>query len=467
MGIDGQPRNNKSKKKRKDRNTNSDSRITWHKSEEYLDFTEPDTQIQNEQYGKLDDHIKKKKKKRKVKLSEYDEGYSTREKVLESTNINQIMEDPCQMSFYTKNRKLSDCEDEEVLIGEEVFELNNEIYKKLNKKKRKKKHSDHEHQDILESLHPNYQKLEATHKVSPKKKKRKKVSISDDENSLSEAVSSSDIIEANASPQHQIMCKADVHLKEKKYSKKKKDSENYEDEIHFKWDHHEHPQLHFEGDGNREFFNKPRSTQGGLQFSALETKDDFDGDFSDDAYDKTVRRKGNKTEKVMIEPQKYHKIDLPGRQYVESDLPVVQYDKSDLPELPNILPLYNVKKYVNLKKKTSFPVQIRLNGVVRTYEECFYKFPPGVGIPPEEIEEIPDEYDHWKRAWKVLPDKKFTEEEIKEEIENKIDKICDYFHRYYTGNLTSKELKPKRPRNFFEVYLPTPDQVEVLCSFFL
>ncbi|XP_037774691.1 uncharacterized protein LOC119571474 [Penaeus monodon] len=164
----------------------------------------------------------------------------------------------------------------------------------------------------------------------------------------------------------------------------------------------------------------------------------------------------------MIEPQKYHKIDLPGRQYVESDLPVVQYDKSDLPELPNILPLYNVKKYVNLKKKTSFPVQIRLNGVVRTYEECFYKFPPGVGIPPEEIEEIPDEYDHWKRAWKVLPDKKFTEEEIKEEIENKIDKICDYFHRYYTGNLTSKELKPKRPRNFFEVYLPTPDQVEFL-----
>ncbi|XP_047484120.1 uncharacterized protein LOC125035860 isoform X2 [Penaeus chinensis] len=233
MEIDGHPRNIKSKKKRKDRKTNSDSHITWHKSEEYFDLTVAETQIQHEQYGKLDDHIKKKKKKEKVKLSEHDEGYPTPEKVLESTNNNQIMEDPCQMSFNTKKRKLSDCEDEEALIGEEVLELNNEIHKKLHKKKRKKKPSEYEHQDILESLLPSYQNLEATCEVSPKKKKRKKVSVSDDKNSLSEAISSSNIMEANASPQHQIMCKADVQIKEKKHSKKKKDSDNNEDEIHF------------------------------------------------------------------------------------------------------------------------------------------------------------------------------------------------------------------------------------------
>ncbi|XP_069969347.1 uncharacterized protein [Penaeus vannamei] len=442
MEIDGPPRNNKSKKKRKNRNTNSDSHITWHESEEHLDLTKAETQIQKKQYRKLDDCIKKKKKKEKVKLS--DDGYPTSEKVLESTNINKVM--------YTKKRELSDCEDEEGLIGEEVLELNNEIHKS-NKKKKKKKCSDYEQQNILDSLPLNYQKLKATYCVSPKRKKKKKVSIS-----------SSKIMEANTCPQHQIMCRADVHIKEKKYSKKKKDSENAEVEIQYcKWDSHEHPQLHVEEDGNIEFTNNHRSTQGSLQSSALETEDDGDdNDFTDDAYEKTVKRKGNKTEKIVTESKKYQEPDLQDKQYVEPDLSEGQHDKLDIPELPEILPLYNVKKYINRERKKTYPMQIRVYGVVRTYEECFYQFPPGVGIPPEEIEEIPDEYNHWKREWKVLSEKKFTEEEIKEEIENKIDKICDYFHRFYTGNLTIKELKPKRPRNFFEVYLPTPDQVEFL-----
>ncbi|XP_071513665.1 uncharacterized protein [Panulirus ornatus] len=78
---------------------------------------------------------------------------------------------------------------------------------------------------------------------------------------------------------------------------------------------------------------------------------------------------------------------------------------------------------------------------VKSFDEMLYRFPPGEGTPPEEIEKIPDKYKHWERFYRRLYDNNYTVEEIKEEIESKINHVFGYFTRLEKESLTEKELE--------------------------
>lgn len=134
--------------------------------------------------------------------------------------------------------------------------------------------------------------------------------------------------------------------------------------------------------------------------------------------------------------------------------------------------MYNIPKYkMNIEtdphsfskeecSKNSRPKRVR--GKVRDLDEVLYHFPPGEGIPPEEIGKIPDRYKHWEKFNRRLYDNNYTVEEIKEEIESKINHVFGYFKRLEKEDLTEKELEEVRPIDFNEPYLPTYKQIQFL-----
>ncbi|KAK7066856.1 hypothetical protein SK128_006836 [Halocaridina rubra] len=101
----------------------------------------------------------------------------------------------------------------------------------------------------------------------------------------------------------------------------------------------------------------------------------------------------------------------------------------------------------------------------RKYDDTFYDFPPGVGVPPENIEDIPEECLYWPHYYKTLRLKsKFTENEIIEDIKKKIEYQMEYFDRLEEGKLTKEEKKKGKlpPENFHGPYLPTPKHLRIL-----
>ncbi|XP_050739433.1 uncharacterized protein LOC127009942 [Eriocheir sinensis] len=100
---------------------------------------------------------------------------------------------------------------------------------------------------------------------------------------------------------------------------------------------------------------------------------------------------------------------------------------------------------------------------IPTLEEAIYKFPSGVGVPPEEVEEVDDTENYWIVKERALHPLKYAEE-AKEDIDAKIESIEDYFQRLQYGQLTDKELKETRPDNFDEPFYPTPRQLQFLDS---
>lgn len=97
---------------------------------------------------------------------------------------------------------------------------------------------------------------------------------------------------------------------------------------------------------------------------------------------------------------------------------------------------------------------------IPTLEEAIYKFPPGVGVPPEEVEEVDNAENYWIVKERDLQPSSFAEE-AKEYIDGKIEYIEDYFERLQNGQLSPSELKETRPENFDEPFYPTPRQLEV------
>lgn len=146
----------------------------------------------------------------------------------------------------------------------------------------------------------------------------------------------------------------------------------------------------------------------------------------------------------------------------------------------NVRPLYNTSSYLSVdenrntvfrndQQHSSHSSDFIIPGFFRssnkkykTSEELYYKFPKGFGIPPEMIEDIPEQYNYWKRATEKLVDKSFKQEDIENEVMGKIKYVQDYFDRLERGSLTKKELKEVRPRNFDEPYLPTPQHLDFL-----
>ena len=89
-----------------------------------------------------------------------------------------------------------------------------------------------------------------------------------------------------------------------------------------------------------------------------------------------------------------------------------------------------------------------------------YKFPPGVGIPPEDVGEVQDVEDYWIMKDKVLDPSSFAKE-AKEYIDAKLKCVEDYFERLEGGCLTAAELKERCPDDFDDPYYPTPCQLKV------
>lgn len=97
---------------------------------------------------------------------------------------------------------------------------------------------------------------------------------------------------------------------------------------------------------------------------------------------------------------------------------------------------------------------------IPTLEEAIYEFPEGVGVAPEEVEEVDDSENYWILKERVLQVASCAEE-AKEYVDGKIKHVEDYFDRLDRGELDASELKEKRPENFDEPYLPTPHQLKV------
>ncbi|KAG7170005.1 Prothoracicostatic peptide-like [Homarus americanus] len=111
------------------------------------------------------------------------------------------------------------------------------------------------------------------------------------------------------------------------------------------------------------------------------------------------------------------------------------------------------------RRHTGF-VRLSRLGKNRTLEERMYEFPPGVGVPQEEIEDIPLSHCHWTLVQEKLTDNEFTKEEIEEQVMGKLNYLRDYFKRLEMGQLTEEELKERRPTHYNDPYLPTPQHLK-------
>ncbi|XP_045603914.1 glutamic acid-rich protein isoform X2 [Procambarus clarkii] len=171
--------------------------------------------------------------------------------------------------------------------------------------------------------------------------------------------------------------------------------------------------------------------------------DDFDYDDDDYAEPKHLKKRIKKTKPI-------EDVELEDDDLEESE----EDDCTDF----TVTSLYNTSSYNNQEcEAPECGMQREIK--YKSFDELLYKIPPGEGIPLEDSEEVPDEKCYWKKHNERMIDN-FTEEEIEQEVMNKIYFIHDYFKRFETGKLTEEELKEVRPRNFHEPYFPTPKHME-------
>nr|XP_053631791.1 pescadillo homolog isoform X4 [Cherax quadricarinatus] len=182
-------------------------------------------------------------------------------------------------------------------------------------------------------------------------------------------------------------------------------------------------------------------------------------DYTDDDYAVPYCSKRRKAEVKKNEKLFENKHNLP----LEDELG--ESEESDSTD--NVIaPLYdasydNVEGNPNSSLKKKRLPGFKSDSCYPTLEKMLYKLPEGEGIPSEEIEEVPEKYQHWKKFREKLNDNAFTEEEIEQEIMDTIKHIHDYFARLEAGSLTEKELEEVKPKNFHGPYFPTPRHIRV------
>nr|XP_053631784.1 pescadillo homolog isoform X3 [Cherax quadricarinatus] len=180
-------------------------------------------------------------------------------------------------------------------------------------------------------------------------------------------------------------------------------------------------------------------------------------DYTDDDYAVPYCSKRRKAEVKKNEKLFENKHNLP----LEDELG--ESEESDSTD--NVIaPLYdasydNVEGNPNSSLKKKRLPGFKSDSCYPTLEKMLYKLPEGEGIPSEEIEEVPEKYQHWKKFREKLNDNAFTEEEIEQEIMDTIKHIHDYFARLEAGSLTEKELEEVKPKNFHGPYFPTPRHI--------
>ena len=150
---------------------------------------------------------------------------------------------------------------------------------------------------------------------------------------------------------------------------------------------------------------------------------------------KTEINYNNSPEKSKISKKKKNK-----KKFKESDSNEFAEFRSKIPVIPSCT------KKVKLKKVVYGDLFLRLDE--RLADDIDYSIKPGE--------------DYWKEKMKKYKFTK-TEDEIEDLLDQKIERILDYFDRLENGRLTKEECVVKKPEHFNEPYLPTPSEIEV-CS---